>query len=286
MPSMMTMKSSNSKRGRRAWFFVTFYLFHTQECVARLLNWNGRVLGTESDATIFFRVHDRRPKRSKKGSSNNKEIRSEDDSNGSKLQPVMPPRPAPVAADTFSLSADDESNISPPTQRPSIPLGSTVSNPSLKRPASSQKQPSNPTPTRLPTVDQQKPQRPAAPAIQPPFVQPVTSRAAMIRADLAEVTADGILLDETSSQAQAMSWLINSDPAQVEPSTYANFRQRYSLATLYFATSGDGWISNSKWLRDARECSWDFISCDQDDAVAQILLGKSMSMTFAVKGQK
>ncbi len=32
--------------------------------------------------------------------------------------------------------------------------------------------------------------------------------------------------------------------------------QRYSMATLYYATNGDKWLNNNSWLRDESECTW------------------------------
>jgi hypothetical protein len=87
------------------------------------------------------------------------------------------------------------------------------------------------------------------------------------------VTDESILLDPESPQGQAMAWLVYFDPAKVDPSTYSTFHQRYTLATLYFATDGDDWIFNARWMTEAQECSWLDICCNNDFAVTDIQLG-------------
>jgi hypothetical protein len=113
------------------------------------------------------------------------------------------------------------------------------------------------------------------PSANPTLITPAPSsaRAAAIQASLAEVTDESILLDPTSPQGQAMSWLVSSDPAKVDPSTYSTFHQRYSLATLYFATNGDDWIFDARWITEFQECSWLALSCNNDFAVTEIQLG-------------
>lgn len=42
--------------------------------------------------------------------------------------------------------------------------------------------------------------------------------------------------------------------------------QRYTLATFYYSTNGDGWNSKDKWLSDADKCLWGLVSCTDSSA--------------------
>ena len=60
--------------------------------------------------------------------------------------------------------------------------------------------------------------------------------------------------DPLSPQSLALRWLESSANSAV--TTEESYLQRYALATLYFATSGDGWTENTSWLSNTNECSW------------------------------
>jgi hypothetical protein len=90
---------------------------------------------------------------------------------------------------------------------------------------------------------------------------------------LANVTEEEILLDPETPQGQARQWLIDTDPASVDPCTYATLNQRYALATVYYSTNGDNWIDNSEWLLGQHECDWAKVSCDDDLMLTQLELG-------------
>ena len=65
----------------------------------------------------------------------------------------------------------------------------------------------------------------------------------------------GEALNQTSSpQYMAYSWLGDSEGT----SEYSKEQllQRYSMATLYYATNGDKWLNNISWMSDATECTW------------------------------
>ena len=75
-----------------------------------------------------------------------------------------------------------------------------------------------------------------------------------------------LLSDESSSEYKAMNWIIYEDPLLLDPnnsSAETNLRisQRYSLATLYFASPVGRWANSSRWL-DTDECAWFGIACD------------------------
>ncbi|CAB9521020.1 Leucine Rich Repeat [Seminavis robusta] len=72
---------------------------------------------------------------------------------------------------------------------------------------------------------------------------------------LPEETVQTIEEDPQSSQAQAFDWLLE-DPA-LESLSEERIKQRFVLATLYFATSGDNWKANDNWLNHSvHECEW------------------------------
>ncbi|CAB9526198.1 LRR receptor-like serine threonine-protein kinase [Seminavis robusta] len=70
-------------------------------------------------------------------------------------------------------------------------------------------------------------------------------------------TALAIRDDPESPQSRAFQWLLDDiDGRQAEPSN-DRLRQRFALATLYFATSGDSWANNQHWLNHSiHECDW------------------------------
>jgi hypothetical protein len=65
----------------------------------------------------------------------------------------------------------------------------------------------------------------------------------------------GEALNMTSSpQFKAFSWL--SDNNFLTEYSEKQLLQRYSMATLYYATNGDQWLVNTFWLSDRPECTW------------------------------
>jgi hypothetical protein len=75
---------------------------------------------------------------------------------------------------------------------------------------------------------------------------------------LSEETALAIVESSDSPQAKAFQWLIEDFEQQgVGNTTEEQIRQRFILATLYFATDGDNWEYNENWLNhSAHECVW------------------------------
>jgi len=45
---------------------------------------------------------------------------------------------------------------------------------------------------------------------------------------------------------------------------------RYILGTFYFATNGDRWKRNDKWLTPANHCTWYGVDCNTDDEVTKL----------------
>lgn len=78
---------------------------------------------------------------------------------------------------------------------------------------------------------------------------------------LVGVTPADELLDPLTPQGAAFQWLVENDPAQVDPCTY-NVDQRYALAAFYYATDGPGWTDQGSWLSAESECLWSGVSCE------------------------
>lgn len=110
----------------------------------------------------------------------------------------------------------------------------------------------------VPTLEPQKPSYlntsmpSSAPSEAPtwaPFAMPE-----LVVDNLPEYTLEA-LRDPSSPQSIAHDWVAN-DPSLA---TYTNKRrvQRFALATLYAATSGDRWRNNNGWMSyEESECTW------------------------------
>ncbi|CAB9500541.1 Leucine Rich Repeat [Seminavis robusta] len=73
---------------------------------------------------------------------------------------------------------------------------------------------------------------------------------------LPEETVQAITEESMSPQAEAFSWLVE-DAENILQLPHRQIQQRFALATLYFATGGDMWISNDNWLNHSvDECDW------------------------------
>jgi len=96
--------------------------------------------------------------------------------------------------------------------------------------------------------------------------------------ELSDLTPMAELMDRRTPPGSAFQWLVNFD--NVDPCEYETIQQRYALATLYFATIGDGWLTNnSTWLSDESECVWSGVSCGKDEEVTSLEICK-WSFTF------
>jgi hypothetical protein len=97
----------------------------------------------------------------------------------------------------------------------------------------------------------------AAPSETVQTESPTVSPTALDLYDLLVRTSfdKGVALNDTSSpQSRAYSWL-QEDPGLTDYSSQ-RILQRYSLATLYYATNGDEWQRNDLWLSNQTECEW------------------------------
>lgn len=92
------------------------------------------------------------------------------------------------------------------------------------------------------------------------------SRQGRIRSYIASkaVNGDSSISDPTTPEAQALQWLQDEDPLQLDPlDSESNFRidQRYALLTLWFNSQSD-WFDQTNWLSDD-ECTWFGVTCGE-----------------------
>lgn len=139
--------------------------------------------------------------------------------------------------------------------------------------------PSTPTTSSTPsptTAAQTLP--PTLPPTNPP-VQP--TRLSLLQERLTPVVGE-VFSDETGPQFAALQWLANEDPATlpVETTALSILKNRFIVATLYFATNGESWTNQYNFRSAADICEWnagssnDGITCDNEDLGVAIRLGK------------
>lgn len=107
-----------------------------------------------------------------------------------------------------------------------------------------------------------------------------------------EAVSDPILLQNlTTSQGQAIQWLINEDKANRCPDN-PKLIQRWAMATFYFSTGGEQWFrcshntsatdpcgtnppfaGDDRFLSEGNECLWAGIKCSVDGCVTEIEFG-------------
>jgi hypothetical protein len=94
-----------------------------------------------------------------------------------------------------------------------------------------------------------------------------------------EVSGAEALLDDSSPQFRALRWLANDDPMVLDMDSSPTLVERYIVAVLYFATSGEGWEDQRNFLSAIAVCEWnnDLIGtvCNEDDLVVDLNLRKS-----------
>ena len=158
--------------------------------------------------------------------------------------PIGKPTPSPVSGPTL------------PTREP-IPTRAPIPPPSTERPIGFPTFPNpNPTPTAsLP------PLRPCIEAEKEVYLREALSRSTPIP----------LLLDATTPQGMAYSFLLTEEPSFVCSPT---LMQRYGLSTFYFATGGETWTNNGGWLKNKHECNWFGVECNDEKFVISINLGK------------
>jgi hypothetical protein len=99
------------------------------------------------------------------------------------------------------------------------------------------------------------------------------SRSEAMLSILSEVTDEMLLLQPNSPQGVAYLWMLDGDPAMVDPCTFPTVKQRYSLASFFYSTGGSFWDFDTAWLSAANECEWLGVSCDDGEVVHGLRLG-------------
>jgi hypothetical protein len=85
----------------------------------------------------------------------------------------------------------------------------------------------------------------------------------------------------SSPQFRALRWLANEDTAllDLDSSPTVILVERYVLAMLYFATSGEGWGGQRNFLSATSVCEWNMseigVFCNEEDLVVALDLRKS-----------
>jgi hypothetical protein len=90
---------------------------------------------------------------------------------------------------------------------------------------------------------------------------------------LSQVTDESLLQNPSTPQGVAYLWMLDGDPASIDPCTYATVEQRYGLATFFYSTGGDFWSFNTGWLSGMNECDWLGVNCEAGTAVVGLRLG-------------
>jgi len=91
------------------------------------------------------------------------------------------------------------------------------------------------------------------------------SRSALIIQKIIDyrVSDESALLQPSSPQGMAASWIIYDDELQLDSSD-PSLLQRYAMAVLYFSTNGDNWQrddAGAAFLSNVSACDWSGISC-------------------------
>lgn len=74
---------------------------------------------------------------------------------------------------------------------------------------------------------------------------------------------EGVFTDPTAAEALALQWLMEEDPAGLnpeDPNDQLRLQQRYALLTLWFNSPAD-WFDETNWLNED-ECTWVGVTCE------------------------
>lgn len=72
------------------------------------------------------------------------------------------------------------------------------------------------------------------------------------------------ILDAASPEERALWWLIDDDPARLQPTDSVGKQrilQRFSLALLWYGEARPQWKNSTRWLSETHECTWHGIQC-------------------------
>ena len=174
-----------------------------------------------------------------------------------------------IIAIVFLLVIDDNEN---PNVQSTPPPDSGLGAPGTASPPTSPNQPTEPS---SPTVTTPPPAAPATPpAGLPGGPDPNDTLYQLIVNSFPSGESD--LQDTSSAQFAALEWLGSLANANIDAD--GKLLQRYSLATLFFATKGVTWTEKDHWLSEDDECTWFTSStkatgpCDADGNFIEINL--------------
>jgi Leucine-rich repeat (LRR) protein len=200
--------------------------------------------------------------------------------------PQVQPTPAPYAPTEPPVTAPTDPNVGeptdPPVAEPTDPNVGEPTDPPVAEPTDAPVA----EPTDAPVAEPTDPPvaEPTDPPVAEPTDLPVTlapsgadcstlPREEAMAQVVSQITDPSIFGDPSTPQGMAYEWMLDTDPAQVDPCTFPTVQQRYALTTLYYSTNGDGWTNSMGWLSGSNECMWAGITCEVD-VVNEILLGE------------
>ncbi|CAB9516783.1 leucine Rich Repeat [Seminavis robusta] len=189
------------------------------------------------------------------------------------VRPTNPPTPQPTQATPKATPVPTNQPTPRPTRKATPrPTKEPTPLPTTREPTP---QPTNePTPRPTTPVPTNRPTPAPLPPTQPlfPECEDMARSEALLMA-IAPITMDEtVLTDPNTPQAQAYVWMLQEDPAQIDPCTYPTPGQRYILATFYFATRGNSWDASNGWLSEDGECIWLGINCNGSGGVTRLEL--------------
>jgi hypothetical protein len=160
----------------------------------------------------------------------------------------------------FCMSLQPTAPLPTPTDPPPTP---TVPPPTPTTPPMT---PTAPPPTSIPDPSPTDPpvSAPVPDPTMPPDGCEAMSREDALAGKLSAVTDSSTLTNPSSPQGMAFRWLVDADPAAIDPCSYPTVEQRYALTTMYYSTNGDDWTDSTGWLSQSNECTWFGVSCGTD----------------------
>mmetsp|Transcript_33461 Transcript_33461/g.81013 ORF Transcript_33461/g.81013 Transcript_33461/m.81013 type:complete len:925 (+) Transcript_33461:372-3146(+) len=161
---------------------------------------------------------------------------------------VIPdPTVAPTVAPTAVVSANPTLAVLVPTEPPTVA-------PTLA-PTAPPTTPPTPPPTPAPTATPPPTPVPTPEPTPPPTEPPVD------RLDEAlNLFFSGQSIDQNSAEYRALEWAAENDSRNAAVES-VEFRERFTLANLFYATNGESWTRRSGWTGGDSHCNWESVVC-------------------------
>jgi hypothetical protein len=166
--------------------------------------------------------------------------------------PVTTPAPSPIFFPAPTVAPVEETI--PPVTSTAAPVTTLTS-----------------TPTTAP-VDSAPPAD--SPSLSPFAVCSLLPRSEAFSAILENITSTFLLTDPATPQGSAYDFLVNQDPAAVDPCTYPTVEQRYAAVTFFRSTDGQNWADSTGWLSAESECNWRGVVCNSEGLFTELILRK------------